>query len=117
MIDDIELTSVLDSYVSTIPTATDQIIGGIKIDGLIHNVLNDALKFTEPPSNTSTIANKILMYPPITDFFGISDKMTTVSNQLYGNGDYIISYTEAENDFLDEPSKVFNSTANGGHWL
>ena len=46
-IDNTELTSIFDIYVSTIPTASIQIIGGITIDGVIHNVDNDTLKIVE----------------------------------------------------------------------
>ena len=108
-ITDTELTA--KNYLTTIPVASTGTVGGLKVDGTIHNIINDTLKLVEPPSNAATIANKILMYPPIRDFFGTSGKITTVSGQLYGNGDYTISYTEALNEAYDEPSKVFNSAA------
>jgi hypothetical protein len=107
----------ISAVIPTISTASTQTVGGIKVDGTIHAINNDTLKIVEPPSNAATIANKILMYPPIRDFFGISGKTTTLSGLLYGNGDYTISYTEALNDANNEPSKVFNSAElYGGQW-
>ena len=112
-----ELTA--KNYLTTIPVASTGTVGGLKVDGTIHAIINDTLKLVEPTSKQTVGEETIVRsYPPIRNFNGISGQQYIVSGQPYGDGIYTIHYTSSLNDALVyEPSQVFNTASTiGGMW-
>jgi hypothetical protein len=102
-----------------LPIASVNVLGGLKVDGIITTTSNNTLNFVTPSSyfmpNTETVAR---LYPPIRNFTGASGTTTSISGQPYGNGNYTVNYTSMEDPFgfYVGPANVFNTNEDESYW-